>query len=164
MWKEAVLAQFKVLLWHLYRWTEENLGELRKAGLQTEVWTCDFPNKKQEYTLMNGHLKWEFFRSRTPYFISWRVYWCLYENLAMLQVGLTRGGDVFYVYEKFGHTDPIRVWFASCHWTDFWSIVFVLASWHGFEAEAVIIFKNSVRTSEKTQRVSVATIIWFIAV
>jgi hypothetical protein len=37
MWKEAVLAQFKVLLWHLYRWTEENLGELRKAGLQTEV-------------------------------------------------------------------------------------------------------------------------------
>jgi hypothetical protein len=49
MWKEAVVARFNVLSRNLPKMTEENHENLvRIIGLQSEIWTLDLPDMKQE--------------------------------------------------------------------------------------------------------------------
>jgi hypothetical protein len=50
IWKDAVVACFKVLSQHLPGWTEKNHEKppVRIAGLRAEIWNRDLPNTKQE--------------------------------------------------------------------------------------------------------------------
>lgn len=47
--KEAVVTQFEVISRNLHGETEENRKSVRVAGLRDDIWTCDFPDTKQEY-------------------------------------------------------------------------------------------------------------------
>ena len=52
MWKDVVLAEFEVLLWHLPEWSEEKSQTPAKIiGLRFLTW--DFPKKKLNYKQPN---------------------------------------------------------------------------------------------------------------
>jgi hypothetical protein len=49
MWKEAVVASFKVLSRHLPAETEDNHeNPIRIVSLRAEIWILDLPNVKQD--------------------------------------------------------------------------------------------------------------------
>jgi hypothetical protein len=49
IWKEAVVAWFKVLYRHSSEGTDEGHEiYVRIAGLRAKIWTRDFPNTKQD--------------------------------------------------------------------------------------------------------------------
>jgi hypothetical protein len=60
MWKDAVLAQFEVLLCHLPEWFEEN-GQTSAKITGLRFLTRDFPNKKEKCKQLNHDIharKW----------------------------------------------------------------------------------------------------------
>jgi hypothetical protein len=53
LWKEAVVAKFKVQFRHMHEGTEKNRKNLvRIAGIWVEIWTRDLPNTKRQRRLV----------------------------------------------------------------------------------------------------------------